>query len=580
MKTLVTLLLLGLTPPSPAAPQLTQPIYSYADAIRETVYVESTIDGDGDGRLDRIVADVIRPRTTKKIPVLMGASPYHAPWSNMTAFNEDQVVPHDSGHKDLVDDGHPDLFPYFYDNYFVPRGYAVVAVDMAGTRFSEGCPDLGGPNEVLGTKAVIDWLGGRAKAFDRDGRRVTPDWTTGNVGMYGTSWDGTLPQYVATTDVPNLKTIVPNGAISSWYDYTRVDGIKRSPDHADWLADLVMSTQSRPKCAEEHAELVRRAEQNADYNSFWAERNITDDAHKVKAAVFAIHGLNDTNVTTRHFSRWWQNLKAPRKLWLSQSGHANPHYFAPDRYVATVHRWFDHWLRGIDTGIMREPAVDVERSPQIWESSRTWPVPGTQRTIALGGQVFTDDPELTRDQLVGPEGEGHRLLHVTEPLTSDSRMSGTPKITLRVSANVPNTPLNAFLVDLGEDTRVVDDGWGLQVVAGPERCFGEGLGADTGCYRNYEYATKTAPYRIVTRGTLDAAHRYTLSRAFPLTPGVPETFRWELQPNDYVFKAGHRIGVVIAANNAAGPSWPYRPAQPSGEITVRSGSISLPIARR
>src|SRR5690606_17535223 len=81
----------------------------------------------------------------------------------------------------------------------VERGYAHVASHSLGTGRSTGCPTVGDENETLATKAVIDWLNGRARAFDRNGRQVSASWANGSVGMYGVSYNGTLPNMVATT---------------------------------------------------------------------------------------------------------------------------------------------------------------------------------------------------------------------------------------------------------------------------------------------------------------------------------------------------------------------------------------------
>ena len=62
-------------------------------------------------------------------------------------------------------------WPLFYDNYFVPRGYAVVLLDMAGTDNSTGCPTTGGTPDNLSAKAAIDWLNGRSPGYDKDGNR-------------------------------------------------------------------------------------------------------------------------------------------------------------------------------------------------------------------------------------------------------------------------------------------------------------------------------------------------------------------------------------------------------------------------
>ena len=110
----------------------------------------------------------------------------------------------------------------------MPRGYAVVLGESIGTFNSDGCPTVGDRVETLGTKAVIDWLNGRTR-FDAVGNEVEADWTTGAVGMTGVSYNGTLPNQVATTGVEGLETIIPVSAISSWYDYYRANGLVVAP---------------------------------------------------------------------------------------------------------------------------------------------------------------------------------------------------------------------------------------------------------------------------------------------------------------------------------------------------------------
>ncbi|WP_443334065.1 CocE/NonD family hydrolase, partial [Streptomyces sp. CB02261] len=159
-----------------------RPVHSYADAIRESVWVDTGLDGDGDGRADRVAVDIVRPREPaaagRKIPVIMDASPYYACCGR---GNEGQKKTYDA-------DGDPVLFPLFYDNFFVPRGYAYVAVDLAGTSRSDGCDDVGGRSDVQSAKAVVDWLGGRARGYTSrtgDTRARATTWSTGNVGMIG-----------------------------------------------------------------------------------------------------------------------------------------------------------------------------------------------------------------------------------------------------------------------------------------------------------------------------------------------------------------------------------------------------------
>ncbi|GAB3938327.1 hypothetical protein GCM10027614_18180 [Micromonospora vulcania] len=278
--------------------------------------------------------------------------------------------------------------PLFYDNYFVPRGYAFAAVDLAGTARSTGCEDVGGRAEVGSATAVVDWLNGRANAFTADGQPVRAEWSTGRVGMIGKSWDGSVANGVAATGVPGLATIVPISAISSWYDYQRYQGVLRAADYPGYLHSYV-NGRGDEACAQVLARLrTDSAEETGDYNAYWAQRDYRPAAGRVRASVFVAHGVNDLNVTTNQFARWWQELAeqgVPRKLWLHQAGHEDPFDVRRAEWVATLHSWFDYWLQGLRNGIMDEPRVDLETAPGVWTTQRDWPATGTRKVrVALG----------------------------------------------------------------------------------------------------------------------------------------------------------------------------------------------------
>ena len=120
---------------------------------------------------------------------------------------------------------------------WVPRGFAVVHSEAPGTGLSDGCPTVGGPPEALAPKAVIDWLNGRAKGFTSvDGdEEVVAHWSTGKVGMTGTSYNGTIPLAAATTGVEGLEAIIPVAPNNSYYRYYRSNGLVRHP--GGWLGE-------------------------------------------------------------------------------------------------------------------------------------------------------------------------------------------------------------------------------------------------------------------------------------------------------------------------------------------------------
>ncbi|GAA2926973.1 hypothetical protein GCM10020221_23630 [Streptomyces thioluteus] len=410
--------------------------------------------GTGARRTDRVAVDIVRPREPaeqgRRVPVIMDASPYY---SCCGRGNESQKKTYDER-------GNPVQFPLYYDNYFVPRGYAVVLVDLAGTNRSDGCVDVGGRSDVRSAKAVVDWLNGRARGYGSrtGGTPVTAGWSTGAVGMIGKSYDGTVANGVAATGVDGLKTIVPIGAISSWYDYYFAKGAALFGSGPDGLASRVESDGAHARCSAVQRKLVEGAPRNGDWTPLWSERDYVRDAGKVKASVFAVHGMQDLNVRTKHLGQWWDALAAhgvERKIWLSQTGHVDPFDFRREAWVPTLHRWFDHYLLGYDNGIEREPMADVERAPDRWSTDRAWPPAGTRTTtlrpaagpvagvgtLGLGQAApgtttkFTDDPRRseadwsTAVDRATPDKAGF----VTRPLTRDLRLSGSSTVRLRVT---------------------------------------------------------------------------------------------------------------------------------------------------
>jgi X-Pro dipeptidyl-peptidase len=577
---------------------VTQPVFSYKDAIREHVYVESAVDSDGDGRKDRVNVDIIRPKETEhglKVPVIMDESPYY---DNAGRGNESELKTYDAA-------GNPVRFPLYYDNYFVPRGYAFLAVDMVGTTRSDGCPVSGGPTDVLGGKAVVDWLNGRAKAYRADGTPVRATWSTGRTGMIGKSYDGTLANGVAATGVEGLETIVPISAISSWYGYSRMNGVKYWTDEQPWLASYV-DTDPPEKCAAVNAALdAGEDDATGNYNAYWKTADYRDGtiarASRVRASIFAAHGVNDLNVKDDHFAEWWNALArrgVQRKVWLSQRGHVDPFDTRRDAWVATLHRWFDHELQKIPNGIMREPRADIEIGPDQWITQRDWPSrdarsivlrPGPEGALGLeraphgATAAFTDAP--------GPRGGGtsesamvadptaaqpYRAAFVSAPLPRTGRLSGTPEATLRIKLDQPTANLTALLVDYGEDTRVnyLGSGSGIRTLD-TEDCHGESTPTDDACYKKTEVTTVTSPVNVIARGWLDAQNAHSLSRPKPLRPGRYHTVRWETLSQEYLLKKGHRLALVLAGTDAD-----YNTETPTGaQVTVdlRGSSVSIPV---
>lgn len=558
--------------PSTASVRESLPVHSYADAIRESVWVDTGLDGDGDGRADRVAVDIVRPRETaaagRRIPVVMDASPYYACCGR---GNEGQKKTYDA-------EGNPVQFPLFYDNFFVPRGYAFVAVDLAGTNRSDGCDDVGGRSDVQSAKAVVDWLNGRARGYtSRTGgapSRATT-WSTGNVGMIGKSWDGTVANGVAATGVEGLKTIVPIGAISSWYDYFHSQGAPLYDANPSWLSAYVNSPEARARCGAVQDRITAGTPYSGDRTAAWTERDHVRDAGKVKASVFVVHGQQDLNVRANHFGQWWDALAAhgvERKIWLSQTGHVDPFDFRRADWVRTLHRWFDHYLLGYDNGIDREPVADIERAPNRWTTDRHWPpvttatttlrpAPGAAagpgvlgRAPATPGSTatFTDDPGLgeldwaARIDSATPEKAGF----VTRPLSRDLRISGSSKVTVTATPTTATAHLSAVLVDLGPDTIRDYGAPGEGITTLTDRsCWGASTPGDSACFKETEARTTAVGHTVVSRGWADLGTWADAGRERPLTPGRAYTMTLDLAATDHVVPAGHRLALIVGGTD-------------------------------
>ncbi|MGG0730481.1 Xaa-Pro dipeptidyl-peptidase [Bacillus paramycoides] len=535
---------------------MTKPIYSLDDSIIENLFVETEVDSDRDGKKDRVSIKVMRPKTDPnvKVPVIYEMSPYRAGLKDVPVYNVDEEL--------YAYEGKPYAAVNLgsYGNYYIPRGYAVILGESIGTGKSDGCPTTGDEQEILGTKSVIDWVNGRAKAYTEDGKEVNANWSTGNVGMTGASYNGTLPNAVATTGVEGLKTIIPIAAISSWYDYYRANGAVIAPggyqgEDTDNMAEAVLTRKNPEVCGQIINELTAGQDRKTgDYNDFWDKRNYVKDAKNVKASVFVVHGLNDWNVKTKQFAQWWEALgenNVPRKMWLHQGGHGGT---TSNNWQQTQNKWFDYWLYGIENGIMEEPMVDVQRENKTWQKIKNWPDPAavpskirmylSNKAVNLPlsmGSVnnvfsFVDDAKIKSNQLVeNPELEvANRLVYTMPVLQKDMRISGTPKISFKGNIDRSVSNLTALLVDYGG--------------AKPE---------------------------IVTRGWMDPQNLNSINNSTVIQPGKDYTFTWDMQPDDYVFKEGHQIGVVIIASDY---DYTIRP-KAGTKLTVKLSEVTLPIVK-
>ena len=525
--------------------------------IREDLWVETEFDTDGDGKLDRMHVDVTRPIATNdglQLPVIYESSPYYAG----TAGNDRDLfwnVAHEIGevpappkHVEVVRRGQRPIISNSQVRTWVPRGYVVVHSSSPGTGLSDGSPTVGGDNESLAPKAVIEWLAGKNNGYkDRMGNeKVDAFWSTGKVGMTGTSYNGTIPLAAATTGVEALKAIIPVAPNTSYYHYYRSNGLVRSPggylgEDIDVLYEFIHSGEESKRAYgnktirdKEMRENMDRA--TGDYNAFWAGRDYLNDMAPMKAALLMSHGFNDWNVMPEHSYRIYNKAREmglPVQIYYHQGGHGGP----PP--VAMMNRWFTRYLFEIENGVEQDPKAWIVREGDNRQSPTPYPdyphpqaedveLHLTKGGNAQGGlttdkgsrkkEILIDDVSFTGEYLARAKNSPHRLLYTTPMLSEDVHISGTASITLSLSSSAPAANLSVWLVSLPWD--------------------GERSDGDAAIYNN-----------IITRGWADPQNSKSISESHPLEPGNFYTLSFDFQPDDQIIPAGQKIGLMIFSSD-------------------------------
>jgi X-Pro dipeptidyl-peptidase len=548
-----------------------QPVFSTVPAtwVRQELWVETAIDSDFDGVLDRIHVDVTRVQETDtiglKVPVVMEVSPYYGGSVDVVNWGVDHEIGQPPAFRPTTAPVFRNTSPIISNSHvstWVPRGFAVVHAEGTGTGLSTGCPTTGDPFETLGPKAVIDWLNGRAKAYTAQvgGTEVAATWTTGKVGMIGTSYNGTLPIGVATTGVEGLEAIVPVSAISSWYDYYRANGAVRAPggfqgEDADVLAEYTYTRPDQAICRPVIADLAATQDRvTGDYSPFWDSRNYMNDVEEIEAAVLVAHGNNDWNVMTKHPAVLYDALKAlgvPHQLYWHQGAHGG----SPP--LVRTNRWFSRYLWDHMNDVEADPKAWVVREGQSSQNPTPYPEwpdpaaapatlgfkPGAPGIGTLSFQkvpdvseTLVDNATVTPVSLMNAASSPHRLVFKTAPLLAPVRISGTPTISLDVAVDRTKANLTAHLIS---------------------------------------YPGGTGNGTVLSRGWIDPENRSSPAVTEAITPGTTYTFEFDLQPKDSVVAAGRRLGVMIISSDR---DYTVRPA-PGTRLTVdlKRSSVTLPV---
>jgi X-Pro dipeptidyl-peptidase len=473
-----------------------------------------------------------------KVPVILTLSPY-----NILNFG-----PGPASATSLPDD---------QATWFVPSGYARAFADVRGTRNSEGCYDYGGLAEQHDGYDLVQWLG-------------TQPWSNGNVGMVGTSYEGTTANAAAAQHPSHLKAIVPIASINKWYDYAYELGTRYflnsevpTDEGIDTPAGFTygfgiippfdpsgnpINVVTRISPCDRLAQDQHGYNPEPDYDQYWKDRDyLASETSTSTIPTWVVHGLLDNNVRTWEGTQVYEATPAVRKLWLGQWPHADGSSRPGPEWKRQMTAWWDRWLMGIHNGIENEPAVDVQFNDGTWHHESAWPPPGTHDVKfylhplagssggldttppAQPGETIFDDPTLSENRMVqSPEtADPSRLAYRTGPLKAPLRIAGRPVADLWASSDQTSTHYAVELVDVDA----------------------------------------SGSWKIVHRGFGNARYRNGLEQGQDLVPGAPYHFRIPILDDDYTFAAGHSIGLLVSGSNVV---WALPDAQRANNTILHS----------
>ncbi|MDR0809505.1 MAG: CocE/NonD family hydrolase [Gemmobacter sp.] len=460
--------------------------------------------------------------------------------------------------------------------WFAGHGYAAIRVDIRGSGESEGIlADEYTAQEQQDGLAIIDWLSRQP-------------WCSGAVGMIGISWGGFNGLQIAAHRPPALKAIVTVGSTDDRYadDVHYMGGVELTANFTwsqTFFADL-----TRPpdpllvggkwkemwlKRLEKANFFLREWMSHRTRDDYWRHGSVCEDFDRIQCAVFAVGGWADSY--TNAVGRLLRGLKAPALGLIGPWGHDYPHTAVPGPAIGFLQeclRWWDHWLKGLDTGIMEEPKLrcwlqeNLSTDPMHELRQGEWLGLDTARQgtdlklwLSPGGLVPTQQPHAAPVQVDTPQtlgwtaGEwcaygacadqpadqavedGLSVIFDSAPLTEALEVAGTPRLRLRLASS---TAAGQVIMRLNEvDAR----------------------GRST----------------RVTYGVLNLASREGFDRHVPVAPGEMMEIEVTLCDVAYRFQPGRRIRAAVSTTY-----WPIVwPAEQPFALTLDCANSALLLPR-
>lgn len=496
-------------------------------------------------------ADVHRPAQDGRFPALVAISPYP------------RQIQHLGLPLGFIEAGQTD--------FFVPRGYAHVIANCRGTGGSGGTYELMGPAELGDVYDLIEWV-------------AAQPWCDGRVGMIGVSYFAVEQFRAALAAPPHLGAIFPWSGTVDWYReifwhggilsgrfagrYLNAIGMA-DRKNGDFFRGPALSALNRLlQLPALHRRLARAkndpigmlnralilpyaahpwddiyyniAVEHPFYDDFWRERDMTDRLGEIRIPVYL--GADWENVAFHLQTPFLalERLAAGTPYRVAMTPRGGLQWPWETLHVEAL-AWFDHWLKGRDTGIMEGPPIRyyVEGAEE-WRAAECWPLPETRFTeLALradGGLGIAAGAEGARDYLNLPAALDRARNTNPPPLPSSLSWDTSPfadamelvgPLTLRLCAA----------------STAIDADWIVKLLDI----------APDGTARNLTQGWLRASHRALDPRRSKPYHPWhPHERAEPLTPNQKTWFEIAILPTAHRFRPGHRLRFALTSDDSDG----------------------------
>lgn len=389
--------------------------------------------------------------------------------------------------------------------YFAGYGYACVRVDLRGAGESEGVlKDEYLDQEQQDGLEVLGWI-------------AAQPWCNGSIGMMGISWGGFNSLQIAALQPPELKAVITVCSTDDRYsDDVHYMGGCLLGDNLSWAStmfaynacppDPVLAGDSWKEMWLERLEgsglWLKKWLEHQRRDGYWRHGSVCEDFSAITCPVMAVSGWADGYSNT--VFRLLAGLKVPRKGLIGPWSHKYPHFGIPGPAIGFLQEallWWNTWLKGKDTGIMKEPMLRVwmqdsvppttryKKRPGRWVAEPGWPSehmqtqsmylhdshmlleapPGQESGLTIQSPLsvglyagkwcsYAAPPDLPHDQR---EEDGGALIFETPPLDEHLEILGPPRLTLDVASNQPVAMIAARLSDVAPDDKATRVTYGL-----------------------------------------------------------------------------------------------------------------------